>query len=109
MKGGGKVQAKGGEDVLLQQLAELGLQCDPLTQLVVTCEVCRRPSTKECWTCGMKICDFCTLKRHWTVGSVPRVPIRSSRSRISFLHYSYTRKRHWTMGTGPRVPIHSPR
>jgi hypothetical protein len=58
-------QAQGGEDILLDQLAEMGLHCDPLTQLVVTCEVCRRPSTKECWTCGMKICDFCTLKRHW--------------------------------------------
>lgn len=37
-------------------------------QLVVTCEVCRRPATKECWTCGMHICEFCTLKRHWKVG-----------------------------------------
>jgi hypothetical protein len=55
-------QACGGEGVLLDNL---GLACDPATQLVVICEVCRRPSTKECWTCGMRICDFCTLKRHW--------------------------------------------
>lgn len=34
-------------------------------QLVVTCEVCRRPATKQCWTCSMAICEFCTLKRHW--------------------------------------------
>jgi hypothetical protein len=40
----------------------------PALQLVVTCEVCRRPATKECWTCGMQICEFCTLKRHWKVG-----------------------------------------
>ena len=46
----------------------LGLHCEARTQLVVLCEVCQRPSTKECWTCGMKICDFCTLKRHWKVG-----------------------------------------
>eukprot|EP00873_Tetraselmis_striata_P023008 jgi/Tetstr1/443272/TSEL_031306.t1 len=62
-------KAEGGEDKLLDEFEGLGLHCDPNTQLVVTCEVCRRPSTKECWTCGMKICDFCTLKTHWK-GSV---------------------------------------
>lgn len=51
--------------MLLDELRASGVRCDPLTQLVVTCEVCRRPSNKECWTCGMRICDFCTLKRHW--------------------------------------------
>ena len=60
-------QARGGEDVLLNEFDGLGLHCDARTQLVVICEVCRRPSTKECWTCGMRICDFCTLKRHWKV------------------------------------------
>ena len=60
-------QARGGEDVLLDGFDGLGLHCEARTQLVVICEVCRRPSTKECWTCGMKICDFCTLKRHWKV------------------------------------------
>lgn len=60
-------QSKGGEDVLLDEYEGLGLHCDPQTQLVVTCEVCRRPATKECWTCGMQICEFCTLKRHWKV------------------------------------------
>ncbi|DBA99584.1 hypothetical protein WJX82_005130 [Trebouxia sp. C0006] len=63
-------QAAGGEDLLLDEFEGLGLHCDPQTQLVVTCEVCRRPATKECWTCGMKICEFCTLKRHWK-GSFP--------------------------------------
>lgn len=62
----------GGEDKLLDEFENLGLHCNPLTQLVITCEVCRRPSTKECWTCGMKICDFCTLKRHWKVVGVAR-------------------------------------
>ena len=62
------LQAPGGEDILLDELAGRGLVCDPLTQLVVTCEVCRRPATKQCWTCGMQICEFCTLKRHWKVG-----------------------------------------
>ena len=60
-------QAAGGEDILLDEFEGLGLHCDPHTQLVVTCEVCRRPATKECWTCSMKICEFCTLKRHWKV------------------------------------------
>ncbi|KAA6419415.1 MAG: hypothetical protein FRX49_10673, partial [Trebouxia sp. A1-2] len=66
----GGTAAAGGEDVLLDEFDGLGLHCDPQTQLVVTCEVCRRPATKECWTCGMKICEFCTLKRHWK-GSFP--------------------------------------
>eukprot|EP00887_Chlorella_sp_A99_P002814 scaffold6.g2814.t1 len=55
----------GGEDMLLDEFENLGLHCNPATQLVVTCEVCRRPATKQCWTCGMQICEFCTLKRHW--------------------------------------------
>ena len=53
--------------MLLDEYEGLGLHCDPQTQLVVTCEVCKRPATKECWTCGMQICEFCTLKRHWKV------------------------------------------
>ena len=59
------LEAPGGEGLLLDEFEGLGLHCDPGTQLVVTCEVCGRPSTKDCWTCGMRICDFCTLKRHW--------------------------------------------
>ena len=64
-----RAQAQGGEDMLLDEFEGLGLHCEPRTQLVVLCEVCMRPSTKECWTCGMKICDFCTLKRHWKAGA----------------------------------------
>ncbi|CAK0755795.1 hypothetical protein CVIRNUC_002402 [Coccomyxa viridis] len=64
-----RAQAQGGEDMLLDEFEGLGLHCEPRTQLVVLCEVCRRPSTKECWTCRMKICDFCTLKRHWKARS----------------------------------------
>lgn len=63
-------QGLGGEDLLLDEFAGLGLHCNPATQLVVTCEVCRRPATKECWTCRMQICEFCTLKRHWKVRSL---------------------------------------
>ena len=55
----------GGEDLLLDEFENLGMKCDPMTQLVVLCEVCGRPSTKECWTCGLKFCDFCTRKQHW--------------------------------------------
>ena len=73
-------QAQGGEGILLEELEELGLHCDPLTQLVVTCEVCRRPSTKQCWTCGMDICSFCTLKRHWKVNEAPSYSAISKRS-----------------------------
>ncbi|KAL6778128.1 hypothetical protein ACKKBG_A17025 [Auxenochlorella protothecoides x Auxenochlorella symbiontica] len=56
---------RGGEDILLDEFDALGLHCEPATQLVVTCEVCGRPATKQCWTCGMPICEFCTLKQHW--------------------------------------------
>lgn len=61
-------QGRGGEDILLDEFDALGLHCEPATQLVVTCEVCGRPATKQCWTCGMPICEFCTLKQHWKVG-----------------------------------------
>lgn len=67
---GSAAGGQGGEDILLDEFDNLGLHCDPATQLVVTCEVCRRPATKQCWTCGMQICEFCTLKRHWRVGDV---------------------------------------
>ena len=70
--------AQGGEDVLLDEFDSLGLTCDPHTQLVVTCEVCRRPATKECWTCKMSICEFCTLKRHWKDGFPLHWPLINS-------------------------------
>lgn len=53
--------------MLLNHLEQIGVHCDPRTQLVVTCEVCRRPATKECWVCTMKICEFCSMVRHWKV------------------------------------------
>lgn len=71
-------QPIGGEDILLRELDNLGLKCDPLTQLVVTCEVCRRPATKQCWTCQMHICEFCTLKRHWKDGIALHWPLINS-------------------------------
>ena len=55
----------GGEDLLLDEFEQLGMHCDPTKQLVVLCEVCGRPGTKECWTCGLIFCDFCTRKQHW--------------------------------------------
>jgi len=55
----------GGEGVILEEMERGGVSCDPLTQLVVLCEVCRRPSNKQCWTCKMRICDFCVRKQHW--------------------------------------------
>ena len=70
--------ALGGEDILLDEFEALGLRCDPATQLVVTCEVCRRPATKQCWTCGMQICEFCTLKRHWKDGVPLHWPLINS-------------------------------
>ena len=71
-------QPQGGEDVLLDEFESLGLRCDAATQLVVTCGVCRRPATKACWTCGMDICEFCTLKRHWRDGVPLHWPLVNS-------------------------------
>jgi len=42
------VRARGGEDILLDDLERLGIQIDPGSQLVILCEVCGRPSTKVC-------------------------------------------------------------
>lgn len=58
-------RAHGGEEHLLRKYKEQGIHCDPARQLVVLCEMCSRPSTKDCFICGMKFCDFCTRKRHW--------------------------------------------
>ena len=83
---------QGGEDILLKEFDGMGLHCDPLTQLVVTCEVCRRPSNKECWTCGMKICDFCTLKRHWKARKTPaHILCRLAGANRSLLQNRHTR------------------
>jgi len=58
------------EDALLRELVAQGVTCDPLTQLVLLCEMCARPATKECWTCGMPICSLCTRRQHAKVLAV---------------------------------------
>ena len=50
-------RAVGGEDLLLDDIARLGLETDASTQLVVLCEVCGRPSTRVCM-CSLYYCDF---------------------------------------------------
>ena len=59
------VRARGGEDLILDDLERLGLDLDPGRQLVVLCEVCGRPSNKTCYVCDCRFCDFCTRKMHW--------------------------------------------
>lgn len=63
-------RAPGGEDALLDDMERLGLEnvC-AATQLVALCEICGRPSTKECYACTALFCDFCERKMHWK-GSV---------------------------------------
>jgi len=58
-------RARGGEDVLLDDLERLGLRVDGGTQLVALCEVCGRPSNKVCYACTCLFCDFCSRKPHW--------------------------------------------
>ena len=59
-------RAPGGEDALLDDIERLGLEnvC-AATQLVTLCEVCGRPSTRECFVCTALFCDFCERKMHW--------------------------------------------
>ena len=57
-------RAVGGEDLLLDDIARLGLETDASMQLVVLCEVCGRPSTRVCM-CSLYYCDFCERKQHW--------------------------------------------
>jgi hypothetical protein len=75
VRAAGAPAAQGGEGALLDEFSARGLAVDPACQLVVTCEVCRRPATKRCWTCAMDICEFCTLKRHWRDGSPLHWPL----------------------------------
>lgn len=62
-------RARGGEGVLLDDLERLGVHIDGGAQLVALCEVCGRPSTKLCYACDCRYCDFCSRKLHWK-GSV---------------------------------------
>ena len=71
-------RARGGEDVLLDDLERLGLKLDPGSQLVVLCEVCGRPSNKTCFACGLRFCDFCTRKLHWKGGVGLHYPVSNS-------------------------------
>ena len=34
-------------------------------QLIALCELCGRPSTKECYVCTIRFCEFCTRRPHW--------------------------------------------
>ena len=58
-------KVEGGEDILLDEFDRRFGNVDAYTQLVLVCEVCRRPSNRECAICGMKMCDFCGRKQHW--------------------------------------------
>ena len=50
---------------LLDELERLGLAVEPGSQLVCVCELCGRPSTKDCFVCTLRYCEFCTRKQHW--------------------------------------------
>lgn len=69
----------GGEDALLDALEGLGLTCDPSRQLVVTCESCGRPATKDCYACGAPFCDFCSRTPHWRPGVALHWPVVQSK------------------------------
>ena len=69
-------RARGGESVLLDDLERLGVHSiDGGTQLVALCEVCGRPSTKICYACECRYCDFCSRKLHWKGGVGLHYPV----------------------------------
>ena len=39
---------------LLDELERLGLAVEPGSQLVCVCELCGRPSTKDCFVCTLR-------------------------------------------------------
>jgi len=44
---------------------------DPLRQLAVLCELCPRPSSRACWTCGARLCAFCSRRPHYALHGQP--------------------------------------
>ncbi|GIL50768.1 hypothetical protein Vafri_6909 [Volvox africanus] len=72
-------RSSGGEAALLAELQERCAAAAggckegavvPSCQLVVTCELCGRPATRDCSVCGMPFCSFCARRQHWR-GSHP--------------------------------------
>jgi len=61
----------GGEELMVEELDRLGVEVDSSSQLLVLCEVCGRPSTRECYACNCPFCSFCSRKMH----SRPGVPL----------------------------------
>jgi len=78
-------RAPGGEADILDAMAAGGAYIDPATQLVALCEVCGRPSNKECWICKMRICDFCTRKQHWRGAFALHWPLVNARTMLETL------------------------
>jgi hypothetical protein len=76
-------RANGGEGVLLDDLERLGMQIDGGTQLVALCEVCGRPSTKLCYACTARYCDFCSRKLHWKGSVGLHYPVTDSPGSLS--------------------------
>ena len=93
--------------MLLDEFEGLGLHCEAGTQLVVLCEVCQRPATKECWTCGMKICDFCTLKRHWKVRCARCLPEVKPGTQESWRNATYELNAEGSCGFALLSPLHN--
>ncbi|KXZ42769.1 hypothetical protein GPECTOR_119g400 [Gonium pectorale] len=59
-------RSKGGEDALLAEvLLRSAGAVVPASQLVVTCELCGRPATRDCSVCSMPFCSFCARRQHW--------------------------------------------
>jgi hypothetical protein len=44
---------------------------DPSRQLALLCELCPRPSSRTCWTCGAALCAFCSRRPHYALHGAP--------------------------------------
>ncbi|KAI8472213.1 MAG: hypothetical protein J3K34DRAFT_519969 [Monoraphidium minutum] len=77
-------EVPGAEAALLRELAARA-GAGPLDagcQLVVVCELCGRPATQECWTCGMAICSLCGRRRHFKGGAPLHWPLVDAPGRM---------------------------
>lgn len=67
----------GGEADLLAALGACAVVA-PDKQLVVTCALCGRPATVQCFVCSLPLCAFCTRARHAAPGVKPHWPLVDS-------------------------------
>jgi hypothetical protein len=81
---------------------------DPSRQLALLCELCPRPASRACWTCGASLCAFCSRRPHYALHGAPLYDARAGprrRRRRGGSNNSSTARRPPRRGL---VPAHYP-